>query len=161
MCILAHVEEYNDQGIEPPCCEGDAEYPAVAQWNGVPCTDKGDPALDVVYATHPSAYVPELRNGANVVDEEADFTVDLAQDRIRWMVTACLKAVNAPVKTWKGLISLAQLDGGGGDVGAERDALKAMLCNIPEWYINHPNAHALRLTSPARCIRLSLMKNST
>ena len=62
-------------------------------------------------------------------------------------MTAYLRAVNAPVTTLEGLISLAGLGGGGGDAGAERDELEAILGETPdrEWYINHPDAHALAL----------------
>lgn len=146
---LAHsyVAEHNDQDIELPCCEGELECLAMTQWEGVPRDDEGNPAVDVVHATHQFAYVPGLRAHTNVVIDEAPnaFDVDLPQEQIRKAVNAYLGAINAPVKTFEGLVTLAESSTGAGDIGAERDALENMLGNEPdrEWYLEHPAAHAL------------------
>ncbi|WP_336365129.1 hypothetical protein [Halalkalicoccus salilacus] len=146
---LAHsyAAESNDQGRALPCCEGESECPAMTQWDGTPRDEDGNPAVDVVHATHAFAYVPGLRLHTNVVIDEAPtaFDVELTQDRIRRAVNAYLDAVNAPAKTYEALVTLATTDGYAGDIGAERDALEDVLGTTPgrEWYVTHPDAHAL------------------
>ena len=146
---LAHawIAEHNDQGEQLPCSEGDADCPAMTQWEGVPRDDDGNPSADVIHATHPFAYVPSLRLHTNVVIDEAPtaFTVEFEQERIRNAVNAYLDAVNAPVSTYEGLVSLADTDAYAGDIGIEREALEGVLGNTPtrEWHVEHPDAHAL------------------
>ncbi|MFC7007754.1 bifunctional DNA primase/polymerase [Halalkalicoccus salilacus] len=146
---LAHawIAEHNDQGEPLPCSEGDADCPAMTQWEGVPRDDDGKPSADVIHATHPFAYVLSLRLHTNVVIDEAPtaFTVGFEQERIRNAVNAYLDAVNAPVKTYEALVSLAETDAYVGDTGIEREVLEGVLGNTPEreWYVEHPNAHAL------------------
>lgn len=143
----AYAAECNDQGETLPCCEGESDCAAMTQWDGVPRDDDGNPAADVVHATHTFAYVPGLRHHTNLVIDEAPgaFTVELTQDRIRRAVNAYLDTINAPVKTYEGLVTLATSEGYGGDLGNERDALEGMLGETPEreWYVEHPDAHAL------------------
>jgi hypothetical protein len=144
----ALAREYNDQDLDAlPCCEDGADCPAVAQWDGLPRTDDGEPTVDVIHATHQFAYVPSLRRGTNVVlDEQPDYTVDVSQDRIRRMVNAYLKAIDAPVTTWEAFVSLARFDSSGrSDAGAEQDALDDALGTSPptEWFVEDPDAHAL------------------
>lgn len=142
----AYAAAHNDQDRDLPCCEGDAECPAVTQWEGVPRDDDGNPSVDVVHATNKFAYVPGLRRGCNtVVDELPDYTADLTQDRVRRMVIAFLDEVDAPVSTFEAFISLANHDGYGGDAAAEREATDAALDRSPdrEWYLTNPDAHAL------------------
>jgi hypothetical protein len=143
---LALARDRNDQGLDDLPPQGQ-EDPAVAQWDGLPRDDDGHPTKDVIHATHPFAYVPSLRAHTNVIlDEQPDFTVDLDQDRIRRMVNAYLREIDAPVSTWEAFVSLARLDTNGDtDAGRERDALDDVLGNNPptEWYVENPDAHAL------------------
>ncbi|WP_340098282.1 winged helix-turn-helix transcriptional regulator [Salinibaculum salinum] len=144
----ALARDRNDQALdELPCCE-DGDCPAVAQWDGLPRDDDGEPAVDVIHATHQFAYVPSLRRGVNVVlDEQPDFTTGLGQERIRRMVNAYLRVIDAPVKTWEAFVSLARFDptGGRSDAGAEQDAVDDALGTDPptEWYVDDPDAHTL------------------
>jgi len=143
----ALAREHNDQGRDAlPCCES-GDCPAVTQWDGLPRDDDGEPAVDVIHATHPFAYVPSLRQGTNLVlDEQPDFTADLGDERIRRMVTAYLQAVDAPVTTWEAFVTLARADlaGGESDAARERDAVDDALGTDPgrEWYVTDPDAHA-------------------
>ena len=145
---LAIARERNDQQHEelPPFGEED---PAVAQWDNVPRTDDGDPAADVIHATHQFAHVPSMRTNTNIVlDEQPDFRADLSQDRIRRMVIAYLKEIGAPTSSFEAFVSLAGNDQTRGDAAAERDALGEMLNPQPEepeteWYVEEPDAHAL------------------
>ena len=146
----ALARERNDQDLDAlPCCDGDGgECPATQQWDGLPRDDDGEPSVDVIHATHPFAYVPSLRRHTNVIlDEQPDFTTDLGQERIRRMVNAYLRAIDAPVSTWEGLVSLARADLGGGrsDAARERDAVADALGTDPptEWFVEEPDAHAL------------------
>jgi len=143
---LAIARDRNDQDLDelPPIGEED---PAVAQWDGLPRDDDGEPAVDVIHATHQFAYVPSLRSHTNVIiDEQPDYAVDLPQDRIRRAVNAYLRAIDAPVSTWEAFIQLARLDADGrSDAQAERDAVDDALGTDPgrEWYVEDPDAHAL------------------
>jgi len=142
---LALARERNDQGLDDLPPQGQ-EDPAVAQWNGLPRTDDGEPAKDVIHATHQFLYVPSLRRGTNVIlDERPDFTVDLAQDRIRRAVNAFLRVIDAPVSTFEEFVALAKHDAARGDAARERDALDSALNADPptEWYVDEPDAHAL------------------
>jgi len=73
----AYLAEHNDQGITLPCYRGETVCLAIAQWDGLPRTEEGDPAVDVIHATHQFAYVPSLVQSCTVVfDEQPDFSVD-------------------------------------------------------------------------------------
>jgi len=144
---LSIAKDRNDQDLEelPPI---GAEDPAVAQWDGLPRDDDGDPAVDVIHATHQFGYVPSLRAYTNVIiDEQPDFTVDVTQDRIRRMVNAYLRAIDAPVTTWEQFVTLAkyEYDGYRSDAANERDALDDKIGREPpvNWYADDPDAHAL------------------
>jgi hypothetical protein len=144
---LAIARDRNDQGLDelPPFGEED---PAVAQWDGLPRDDDGEPAVDVLHATHQFAHVPSLRTHTNVVlDEQPDFTLDVGQDRIRRMITAFLRAVDAPVTTFEAFVTLARGTSTGGDAAAERDHLDELLGSDhgldAEWFIDEPDAHAI------------------
>ena len=144
----AIARERNDQDRDAlPCCE-DGDCPAVTQWDGLPRDDDGHPTVDVIHATNQFAYVPSLRQGTNVIlDEQPDFTTDLGQERIQGMITAYLRAIDAPVRTWEAFVSLARFDHGGGrsDAGKEQDAVDDALGTDPgrDWYVTDPDAHAL------------------
>ena len=144
---LAIARDRNDQGLDelPPFGEED---PAVAQWDGLPRDDDGEPAVDVIHATHQFAHVPSLRTYTNVVlDEQPDFTVDVGQERIRRMITAFLRGVDAPVSTFEAFVTLARGTSTGGDAAAEREALDDLLAGEhgldTEWFIDDPDAHAI------------------
>jgi DNA-binding transcriptional ArsR family regulator len=143
----AYLAEWNDQGIEPPCCVDDTECPAKSQWEGVPREDEtGEPTVDVVHATHQFANVPSLVRNCNVVfDERPDFTLDVSNDRIQRGVTAFLKAAEAPVRTWESFVQLAQHSGTDTDAASERDATQCKLDYQPnrEWYLENSDAHTV------------------
>ena len=144
---LAVARERNDQGLDelPPFGEED---PAVAQWDGLPRDDDGEPAVDVIHATHQFAHVPSLRTHTNVIlDEQPDYRTELKQDRIRRMVNAYLRAIDAPTTHFEGFVMLARNDDARGDAAAERDALDDALdgdADLPtDWYAEADGAHAL------------------
>jgi hypothetical protein len=142
---LAIARERNDQGLNdlPPV---GAEDPAVAQWDGLPRDDDGNPAVDVIHATHQFAHVPSIRSHTNMVfDEQPDFTEELSQDRVRQMVNAYLEEIGAPATNFEAFVMLAENDSIGTDAARERDALEEMIDTEPptEWYIETPDAHAL------------------
>jgi hypothetical protein len=145
---LAIATERNDQDLDelPPF---GVEDPAVAQWGDIPRDGDGEPAADVIHCTDAFLHVPSIRTNTNIViDEQPDFREELEQDRIRRMVNAYLKEVDAPVTNFESFVSLAKHEGHGGDAAVERDAMDSMLepdsGNPPtEWYVENPNAHAL------------------
>jgi len=144
---LAIARDRNDQGLEelPPFGEED---PAVAQWNDLPRDDDGEPAVDVIHATHQFAHVPSLRTHTNVIlDEQPDYRIDLSGQQVRDMVNAYLRAIDAPVTHFEGFVMLARNDDARGDAAAERDALDDALdgdADLPtEWYAETDGAHAL------------------
>jgi hypothetical protein len=143
----AYLVERNDQGVEPPCCEGDTECPAKTQWNGIPRDDEtGETTVDIVHATHQFANVPGLIRNCNVVfDERPDFTLDISNDRIQRGVTAFLKDAGMPIRTWESFVQLAQHTGTGTDAANERDATQEKLDHQPsrEWYLQNPDAHTV------------------
>ena len=147
-----YLAEHHDQGHDDlPCCGGDAaECPAVAQWNGVPRDEEGNPSVDIVHATHQFAHVPSLIRNCNVVfDERPDFAVGgdggFSNDRIQRAVAAFLKEAGAPVRTWEGFVQLAQHDGYGDDAANEHEVTETQLEHTPsrEWYLQEPNAHTV------------------
>jgi len=144
---LAIARGRNDQGLEelPPFGEED---PAVAQWDDLPRDDDGEPAVDVIHATHQFAHVPSLRTHTNVIlDEQPDYRIDLSDQQVRDMVNAYLRGVDAPVTHFEGFVMLARNDDARGDAAAERDALDDALgadADLPtEWYVETDGAHAL------------------
>ncbi|RQG95562.1 hypothetical protein [Natrarchaeobius oligotrophus] len=135
----AHLEEHN--GGELPCSPCDAK----TQYDGIPRDEDGDPAVDVIHATHQFAYVPSLIDNTNVIiDEQPDFSSDVSQggeftqQRIQEMVTAWLKHIDAYVKTWEEFAVLARegLDRLEDTVETDHDV-------EPEWFIKNTEAHTL------------------
>jgi len=144
---LAIARDRNDQRLDelPPFGQED---PAVEQWDGLPRDDDGDPAVDVIHATHQFAYVPSIRSHTNLIlDEQPDFRLDLSQDRVRGMVNAYLQAIDAPVRNFEAFVMLAEHDAARGDAAAERDAVDDALDrdhDLPtDWYATEPDAHAI------------------
>ncbi|MFC7155186.1 winged helix-turn-helix transcriptional regulator [Halomarina halobia] len=148
----AYFAEHNDQGAPLPCCADGHDCPAVTQWEGVPRTEDGAPAVDVVHATHQFARVPSLVAGCNdVFDELPNFAADLSQERVRRAVTAFLKATDAEVRTFEHLVEI----GKHGLSPNEHDpresladrwqALRDALDTEPpaEWYLENADAHTL------------------
>ncbi|SEP23224.1 hypothetical protein SAMN04487948_12438 [Halogranum amylolyticum] len=148
----AYLAEHNDQGIELPCSRGDDPCPAIGQWEGLPRTEEGNTAVDVIHATHQFAHVPGLTQSCNVIfDERPDFAVDgeyLTNDRIQRAVAAFLQEVGAPVTTWESFVETARRAYGQSvetDLLREAQATRAMFDYEPdrEWYLENPNAHML------------------
>jgi hypothetical protein len=137
-----YLEARLDQDVELPC-SARTPCPAIQQWNTF---REGDHSL--IHATHNFAHVPGLRTETNVVlDEQADFQIDLSTDRVQRAITAYLRAVDAPVTTWEQFLTLARYDADGArtDADRERDALVDALEREPdlEWYVDTPGAHAM------------------
>jgi len=149
------LEDYLEkEGREMPCCADEGECPAVKQWEDVPRTDAGEPAYDVIHATHAMAHVPSLTLRTNVVfDEQPDFSVDLSQDQIRRAVTAYLKEVEAPVRSFEHLVRVSREGFSGNEHAAngrtspqdQREDFLEALEKEPsrDWYIQNDNAHVL------------------
>ena len=150
-----YLDEYNDQQTPLPCCppadDNGARYEcgAIRQWNGVPRNDEGEPALDIVHATHNFANVPGLiQDSIVVIDEQPDYTVELSQDRVRRAITAYLDEIGAPVTTFEAFVSLARVGDSayGTDAGVEASAVAERLATrepAREWYLTDPDAHTL------------------
>jgi hypothetical protein len=142
---VAHTmlrEHHDQQRDDLPCEEGEGnECHAIAQWHGVPRTEDGEPAADVIHCTHQFAHVPSLRKGTNMVfDERPDFRRDdLSQDRIRRAITAFLNQLGDEVRDYEHLITLSR------DDDVDREWVDTVLRNEPdrEWYLNDPDAHTL------------------
>ena len=135
----AHLEEHN--GGELPCSPCDAK----TQYDGIPRDEDGDPAVDVIHATHQFAYVPSLIDNANVIiDEQPDFSSEISQSgeftqqRIQEMITAWLKHIDAYAKSWEGFVVMARegLDRLGDTVETDHDI-------EPEWFIKNKKSHTL------------------
>jgi len=149
------LEDYLEkEGREMLCCADDGECPAVKQWEDVPRTGAGEPAYDVIHATHAMAHVPSLTLRTNVVfDEQPDFSVDLSQDRIRRAVTAYLKEVGAPVRSFEHLVRVSREGFSGNEHAADgrtspqdqREDFLETLEQEPsrDWYIQKEDAHVL------------------
>lgn len=135
-----YLAEHNDQDAELPCCEDDLECRAIAQWEGLPRTEDGEAAVDVIHATHQFAHVPSLRNGTNLIfDERPEFTADLSQDRIRRAVTAFLKETEAPVGTFEELVADSR-----SPQSPKDDVVEALEAEPDrEWYLQADGAHTL------------------
>jgi hypothetical protein len=147
-------DRLEEEGRKMPCCADNGECPAVKQWEDVPRTDSGEPAYDVIHATHAMAHVPSLTLRTNVFfDEQPDFTVDLSQDRIRRAVTAYLKEVEAPVRSFEHLVRVSQEGFSGNEHAADgrtspsdqrEDFLEALEQEPSrDWYIQNDDAHVL------------------
>ncbi|TQQ81836.1 PriCT-2 domain-containing protein [Halonotius roseus] len=142
-----YLDDHNDQDADLPCCDGEGECPAIAQWDGLPRNDDGDPAVDVIHATHGFAHVPSLRNGTNMVfDEEPDFSVELSHERVRNAVAAYLKVADAPVTDYERFVARARK---GEDEPAnehsENQYIRDALDYEPdrEWYLEADGSHTL------------------
>jgi hypothetical protein len=103
------------KGIDPPCGEGDSECPAKAQWpDGGFFDDGGEPRFDLIITTDQFAFVPSLREQANIIhDEQPDYSEDLGLDspsppeltaRVREMINLLLERANKGPDTWEELI---------------------------------------------------------
>lgn len=137
--VHAHLEEEN--GGEIPCSPCDAK----TQYEGIPRDEDGDPAVDVIHATHQFAYVPSLIHDTNVIiDEQPDFsseigrTGDFTQQRIQDMVVAWLKEIGAETPTWEQFVVRAK-------AGSEqlKSTVKDDHAVKPEWFIEKTDAHTL------------------
>jgi hypothetical protein len=141
-----HLEDHNDQDADLPCCADNGECPAVTQWDGLPRTDNGDPAVDVVHCTHQFAHVPSLRNGTNLIfDERPDFRQDLTHRQVREAISAYLSVSGAPVTTFEEFVTRAL----NGDTKRNEHAQHATLRDAfgyepdREWYLETEGAHTL------------------
>lgn len=141
-----YLDEHNDQDDDLPCCAEEGEQcPAIAQWGGLPRDDDGEPAVDVIHATHGFAHVPSLRNGTNIVfDERPDLRTDLTHDRVRRAVTAYLDEAHAPVRTFEELVVKAQ-KGDPVNEHSDRGTIRDALGHEPDrdWYLEADGAHTL------------------
>ncbi|MDS0243397.1 MULTISPECIES: winged helix-turn-helix domain-containing protein [unclassified Haloferax] len=142
----AHSYLEDENGGELPC----SPCPSVEQWKGVPRDEDGDVTADVVHATHNFAYVPSLTDDANIFfDEQPNFkntigddndeNADMTRSRFQDIVTAWLKKIDAPAKSWEMFVALAK-DGG-------FDEVRELLANPPrldiDWFITGEGAHAM------------------
>lgn len=146
------IEDNNDQGATPACCKNDIECATQTQWNGVPRdSDTDEPVADVIHATHQFARVPGLTRSTNVVfDERPDFAADLSTDDVQRHVTAFLKEVDAPSKTWSQFVRDATFspetwDDVSTDAMQEIDEMWDALDSEPDrdWYFEEPDAHTM------------------
>lgn len=131
---VAHnlLDEQTDDDL--PC----TPCPAITQWRGVPRTEDGDPAQDVIFGTHEIGRVPALINGCNVViDEQPDYTRNLDVGDIRASVTQYLRKQDVPEDTWEGFVT-TRLDS---DVNT-RMRHKFSEPNR-DWFLNDDDAHIL------------------
>ena len=177
---VAHsiLDEHNDQDEDLPCCPGVQECPSKTQWSDVPWYNPGEEPgpggcggveefqsedrvkYDVVHATHPMLFVPSMTKNTNVViDELPDYALrvedgegGVSMDRLQNAVSAYLKAIDAPVRTWEAFITLARSRGDDefGDLYGSladqyfelRDAVEERSPPL-EWYVETPEAHVL------------------
>jgi hypothetical protein len=104
---FSHVHQWVEEYVEGvmPCKRGDVECPAVGQYEGLPRTEGGDPAQDIIHATHQFLHVPSLRMATNVVfDERPSFSADMEPHVARRAVNKYLEYVDAPVDSYAELI---------------------------------------------------------
>jgi hypothetical protein len=104
---FSHVHQWVEEHVDGvlPCQRGDVECAAVSQYEGLPRTDSGDPAQDIIHATHQFLHVPSLRMATNVVfDERPSFSADMEPHVARRAVNEYLEYVDAPVSTYEELI---------------------------------------------------------
>ncbi|UPV72730.1 hypothetical protein M0R89_09230 [Halorussus limi] len=136
-----YLEDYNDGDL--PCCP----CPSIEQWSDIPRDDDGDPAVDVVHAQHNFAYVPSLVQDVNMIwDELPSFkrsigdrnNDDMTRAKFQDIVTAWLKKIDAPVKTWEMFVTMA-------DDGLESlyEVLDDPPQIDPDWFIENDSAHTL------------------
>ncbi|WP_248514985.1 BlaI/MecI/CopY family transcriptional regulator [Salinarchaeum laminariae] len=137
----SYLEEENVGQL--PCCP----CPSVEQWNGVPYDEDGNVSHDVVHATHSFSYVPSIASGTNLIfDERPDFKSsvgdrpndDITRSRLQDAVTAWLKEIDAPVKTWERFVTFA-ID----SVDELGDLVKDPPSASPDWFIEADGAHSL------------------
>lgn len=99
---VAHgiFERHHDGDIPCTPCE------CSSQWEGLPRDSDGEPADDIIIATHQFARVPSLIEDLNIIiDEQPDFTVDKDVEDLVKAVRSYLNYVEAPVERWEDLIS--------------------------------------------------------
>ena len=140
-----YLAEHNDQGADLPCCE-EGECRSIAQWDGLPRDEDGEPAVDVIHATHGFAHVPSLRNGTNLIfDERPSFVADLTHDRVRKAVTAYLSAASAPTSTYEQFVSRTLRGDDTPNEHGEHAFISQALEYVPdrEWYLEADDAHTL------------------
>ena len=141
----AALEERNDQDVDLPCC-GEGECLSIAQWDGLPRDDEGNPTVDVIHATHGFAHVPSLRNGTNLIfDERPSFGADLTHDRVRRAVTAYLSEAGAPTATYEQFVSRTLRGDNNPNEHAEHAFISRALDYEPDrkWYLEADGAHTL------------------
>lgn len=123
-----------------PCCEGSDGCLASTQWEAVPRNDKEEFDYDVLHATHPFVQVPQLIENCNlIIDEQPDFTPEIATGQLRRIVGSYLKEIDAPVKTWEELIV-----GLTGNLDVDLENLRESL-EEPDrgWFLHDNDAHTL------------------
>lgn len=108
---FSHVHRWAEEevGGDLPCQEGDTECAAMGQFDGIPRDDDGNPAYDVIHATHQFLYVPGLRMHTHVfLDEKPSFGIDIAPGAVRASVNEYLDYVDAPVDDYSELVAAAR-----------------------------------------------------
>jgi hypothetical protein len=143
-----YLENHKDQDVDMPCCAGDDnnECPAVTQWDGLPRTESGEPAVDVIHCTHQFAHVPSLRNGTNLIfDERPDFREDLTHRQVRKAISAYLTVSGAPVTTFEEFVTRALNGDEKRNEHAQHATLRDAFGYEPdrEWYLETEGAHTL------------------
>lgn len=136
------LEEYNDGKLPCSPCR------SVEQWRDVPYDSNDDVTYDVVHATHNFSHVPVLTDETNIFfDEQPDFksTVgdlrneDMTRSRFQDIITAWLKQIDAPVKTWEMFVAIASNNGS--------TELENTISDPPpvdsDWFITGEDAHSL------------------
>jgi hypothetical protein len=84
--------------------------------------------------------VPQMIKDCNlIIDEQPDFSSDLADSTVKEMVTSYLDEIDAKIKTWEQLATILTQD-----IGADPDVLYEEL-EKPDrnWFLHGDNAHAL------------------
>jgi len=140
-----YLAEHNDQNAELPCCT-ESECHSIAQWDGLPRDDDGEPSVDVIHATHGFAHVPSVRNGTNLIfDERPSFTSDLTHGRVREAVTAYLSEAAAPTSTYEQFVSRTLRGDDTPNEHGEHAFISEAIDHEPdrEWYLEADGAHTL------------------
>jgi hypothetical protein len=136
----AHQYLEEENGDDLPCASCDSKH----QYEGIPRDENGDPAVDVIHATHPFAYVPNLVDSVNIIiDEQPDFSVEvgqrgLSQQQIQDMVTAWLKEIDTYANTWESFVTFSRNE----HEKMQKD-LKSHDSADPDWVIENEDAHVL------------------
>lgn len=100
--VHSHLEDHYG-GL--PCCQ-DGPCNSIAKLRKVTQHDTIEaPEYDVVHATAPFAYVPDLVNGANIIfDEQPQFTIDFNQEATRRAATHEISNRSKGEVRWAGLV---------------------------------------------------------